>query len=178
VDAKSALRARMRLVLTDIDDRLMRSVALWARLAELADYRQANTVMAFAATTGEPDTEPLHARLAADGKRLALPRIEHDRIVPATALGAELRVGTFGMREPDGPAVPVAELDLVVVPGMAFTAGGLRLGHGGGHYDRFLATVAAHTPPPPTIGVCFAEQLCDELPAEPHDVRVDRVLTA
>jgi 5-formyltetrahydrofolate cyclo-ligase len=67
-----------------------------------------------------------------------------------------------------------ASVDVVVVPGVAFTPAGDRLGQGGGWYDRFLCRLAPATL---TIGVCFAEQLVDELPCESHDVRVGRVVT-
>ena len=62
--------------------------------------------------------------------------------------------------------VDPAELDVVVVPGLAFTLDGRRLGQGGGHYDRFLPRLR---PDCVTIGACFAEQLVDDLPREPHD---------
>ena len=64
------------------------------------------------------------------------------------------------------------ELDVVVVPGLAFTADGRRLGQGGGHYDRFLPRLR---PDCITIGTCFAEQLVADLPTTDDDVRVDHV---
>ena len=64
--------------------------------------------------------------------------------------------------------------DVVVVPGLAFAPDGQRLGQGGGWYDRFLIGVRDDCE---TIGVCFREQLVDELPTAPHDVAVDRVVT-
>ncbi len=67
-----------------------------------------------------------------------------------------------------------ALLDVVVVPGLAFTPDGHRLGQGGGHFDRFLPRLAARCL---RLGVCFREQLVDELPVEPHDVVVDHVVT-
>jgi len=79
----------------------------------------------------------------------------------------------FGVLEPTGPAVDVAEIDLVIVPGLAFTAAGDRLGYGQGYYDRFLPTVSAAT-----VGVCFADQLVDEMPVTATDVRVDTVISA
>jgi 5-formyltetrahydrofolate cyclo-ligase len=79
----------------------------------------------------------------------------------------------FGVREPQGPAVDESLIDLVVVPGLAFTPAGARLGYGGGFYDRFLPLVSA-----PHVGVCFAEQVLDDLPVEPHDIRVQHVVSA
>jgi 5-formyltetrahydrofolate cyclo-ligase len=167
MDDKPTLRRRMRLLRDLIDDGLLRSVQLWSDLATLDEYAAAATVMAYVAITGEPDTDALFARLAADGKVLALPRAVGTMLEPAL-LGDGLVAGPHGVAEPSGASVAV---DLVVVPGLAFTPDGWRLGRGGGHYDRFLATCAV-----PAIGVCFAEQLVDALPVEPHDVRLSRVL--
>lgn len=169
---KATLRRRMRQVCDLIDDRTLRSVQLWAALAELPQYHSASRVMAFASMDAEPDTDGLHARLARDGKTLLLPRIVGDHLEVADA-AVGLRRGVWGIREPIGPTADPTSIDLVVVPGVAFTATGGRLGHGKAYYDRFLPTTHAYT-----VGVCFAEQLVDELPLEPHDVMLHRVLTA
>ena len=172
MDDKETLRKRMRLVRDLVDDRLLRSVQLWGDVATTPEYAEASTVMAFVGTSGEPDTEGLFARMRADGKTLLLPRIVDDLITP-TLLGGGLVPGAFGVPEPTGESCAASALDLVIVPGLAFTTEGGRLGRGGGHYDRFLAHCAA-----PSIGVCFAEQLVDELPLEPHDIRVGRIVSA
>lgn len=172
MDPKPVIRRRMRMVCDSIDDVVMRSVVLWGRLAALDAYAAAKVVLAYSARPGEPDTDGLLGRVAADGKQLVLPRLEGTGIVPA-CLGGGLMVGAHGILEPTGEPVDPADIDLVVVPGLAFTVDGGRLGRGGGHYDRFLAGL-----PVATVGVCFAEQLVDELPLDPHDVRVDVVLAA
>ncbi|MFT3852809.1 MAG: 5-formyltetrahydrofolate cyclo-ligase [Ilumatobacteraceae bacterium] len=169
---KRAIRRRMLLLRDLIDDRLLRSVQLWADVAALDEYRRAATVMAFCGIAGEPDTDPLFARLAADGKALVLPRAAGAGLEAALPGDALVR-GPHGVREPTGATVDADAVDLVLVPGVAFTTDGCRLGRGGGHYDRFLAGCTA-----PKIGVCFAEQLVDALPVEPHDVRVHRVVAA
>lgn len=167
----------MRLVCDLVDDRTMRSVDLWMRLAELSEYRAASTVMAFMGTARELDTDPLAARLAAEGRTLVLPRVVGDDLEAALP-GETWATGAFGIREPTGPVVDVAVIDLVVVPGVAFTAAGARLGHGKGYYDRFLSGLAGRGHRPAVVGVCFAEQLVDTLPLDPHDVVMDRVLWA
>ena len=172
MDDKRTIRRRMLLLRDLIDDRLLRSVQLWGDVAALDEYRRAATVMAFCAIAGEPDTDPLFARLAADGKVLVLPRAAGDGLEAALP-GDGLVRGPHGVGEPTGATVHADVVDLVLVPGVAFTPEGVRLGRGGGHYDRFLAACAA-----PKIGVCFAEQLVDRLPVEPHDVRVQRVVVA
>ena len=162
----------MRLVREMVDDRLLRSVQLWAAVAALPEYAAASTVMAFKGFGTEPDTDPLFARVAAEGKRLLLPRIENRAIVVCDADGPMAR-SRIGVEEPQGPALPFDVVDFVIVPGLAFTPDGYRLGYGGGFYDRFLAEVAA-----PNAGVCFAEQIVPELPVEAHDVAVQRVISA
>jgi len=162
----------MRMVRDMVDDHLLRSVQLWAQVAQRPEYASAQTVMAFVGTNGEPDTDGLFARLERDGKRLVLPRVEGERIVPCL-VGDGLRPGAFSVPEPAGEVCPADEIDLVLVPGLAFTAEGVRLGQGGGYYDRFLAALAC-----PTIGVCFTEQVVDELPREPHDVAVGALVNA
>lgn len=169
---KATLRRRMRQVCELVDDRTLRSVQLWARLAELAEYRSAHTVMAFASMPSEPDTDGLFARLARDGKVLVLPRIVGDAL-EAALVGEGTAPATWGIREPLGAAVDPSTIDLVVVPGVAFTLAGGRLGHGKAYYDRFLPLTTAHT-----VGACFSEQLVDDLPLEPHDVVLHRVLAA
>ncbi|TPW15326.1 MAG: 5,10-methenyltetrahydrofolate synthetase [Acidimicrobiaceae bacterium] len=169
---KVALRGRMRQVCETVDDRLIRSVQLWVLLADLPEYAAARTVMAFASMPAEPDTDGLFARLHHDGKKLVLPRLEGGEIVPAPVING-FTIGQWGIREPDGDRVDPATVDLVVVPGVAFTLAGDRLGHGKGYYDRFLAGSNA-----PTVGACFTEQIVDELPVEPHDVRLQHVIHA
>ncbi len=172
MDDKATIRKRMRMVREMVDDHLLRSVQLWAAVAELAEYREATSVMAFKGFGSEPDTDPLFARLAAEGKRLLLPRIEDGEIVVCDGDGPMIR-SRFGVDEPQGSAVPLDEVGFVIVPGLAFTPDGRRLGYGGGFYDRFLPRVAA-----PNAGVCFAEQIVTDLPVEAHDVRVELVVSA
>ncbi|MFZ4719950.1 MAG: 5-formyltetrahydrofolate cyclo-ligase [Ilumatobacteraceae bacterium] len=172
MDDKAAIRSRMRMVREMVDDRLMRSVDLWAKVAALPEYQAASTVMAFKGFKSEPDTDPLFARLTAEGKRLLLPRIEDGQIVVCDADGPMTR-SRIGVEEPQGPALPYDLVEFVIVPGLAFTPDGYRLGYGGGFYDRFLPQVTV-----PNAGVCFAEQVVPELPVEPHDIRVHRVVSA
>lgn len=110
------------------------------------------------------------------------------RAVPAVRAASTVMLFTPLLGEPDVTAVVPAEravfpeqdpdpttLDVVVVPGLAFTRRGDRLGQGGGWYDRFLPRLR---PDAVTIGVGFREQLVDELPVEPHDIALDRIITA
>ncbi len=88
-----------------------------------------------------------------------------------------LRAGPWNLLEPDPqhcPVVPASEIDLFLIPGLAFTRAGGRLGRGAGFYDRFLSSVHPGTV---KLGVCFHAQLVSAMPLEIHDHEVDRVIT-
>jgi 5-formyltetrahydrofolate cyclo-ligase len=93
---------------------------------------------------------------------------------------SELQTGSHGisqrLREPvAGEEVPLSHIDCLIVPGLAFTKAGARLGRGGGYYDRVLASIDSNTV---TVGVCFEFQVLEALPVESHDLSVQRVLWA
>ena len=146
VGEKSSLRASHRALRRSLPARDERSEELWRHLIELPAAAAAETVLAFTSLPGEPETRSLLVWCAATGRLAAVPEADV---------------------EPDWP-------DVVVVPGLAFTAAGDRLGQGGGWYDRFLSEVR---PDCTSIGVCFAEQIVDTLPVEAHDVVMDHVVT-
>ena len=127
----------------------------------------------FAPTPTEPDLDLLWDLDLPASHLVSYPRCEGGTLSfrPVSAL-SELVPGRFGIREPvAGPAL--AQLDLIVVPGLAFTAEGSRLGRGAGFYDRFLSTIPATTV---KIGVCFEFQRVSEIPQESHDVKMDAVV--
>ncbi len=138
-------------------------------------WNQARSVMVFAALKYEADLLPL---LSATGDRcLSFPALENDRIVPRLVRSVDdLILAPNGIREPSPlcPSVPADELDLILIPGLGFAPDGTRMGRGRGHYDRFLAGVNGRTI---RCGVCFQAQLRSALPSEPHDVRMDFLLT-
>lgn len=146
------------------------------RLVEcLAAFDRARTVALFCALRDEPDTLPVLARWAKT-KRLALPRVEGERMRFYFCDPAMLCPGAFGIAEPGPEALLCApsQIDLVVVPGVAFTRSGGRMGRGRGYYDRYLSQPELRAV---KVGVCFAHQIVDTLPAEPHDVAMDRVIS-
>jgi 5-formyltetrahydrofolate cyclo-ligase len=177
---KRAKRALRRTVLAERDavpqdDRSARSRAIADRFFGLPETAGAETVLAFWSFGSEVETAPLISRLRSEGKTVALPRIEGGDVVPVVAApGAPMRETSFGAMEPEGPALDVAELDLVVVPGVAFDRWCGRVGYGGGYYDRFLERrregVAA-------IAFAFALQIVDRVPSGAIDRRVDGVVT-
>ena len=119
--------------------------------------------------------------LVARGTRLALPRVNREtRRLDVHVVGdvaEDTAPGTWGIREPIPARCPLADprlIDVVLAPGVAFTAQGARLGYGGGFYDRLLGP---WQPRPLVIAACYGIQLLDMVPEEASDVRVDVVVT-
>ena len=175
METKQQLRRRMRALRAAIPDRAARAEAIAVAVLEQCTRLGAATVMAFVGVGNEPDTGPMINGLASAGRRVLLPRVVGDEIVavehdPARAL----TIGAFGIPSPSGDPVDPKEIDVVLVPGLAFTREGRRLGQGGGFYDRLLPHLRADCV---TVGICFAEQIVDDLATEPHDRIVDLVVT-
>jgi 5-formyltetrahydrofolate cyclo-ligase len=178
-ERKRALRselvaARARL---STDDRAVRSAAVAARVEELPGFLQARVVALYAPLGAEVDPSSLALRAAARGVKLAYPRAVAGsrRLAFALAAPGGLVPGPLGALEPppSAPEVPLASIDAVVVPCVAFTAEGLRLGRGGGYYDATLPAL----PLALRVGVGFEPQLVAELPREAHDALLDAVVT-
>jgi 5-formyltetrahydrofolate cyclo-ligase len=129
----------------------------------------------FAPRRTEPDLDLLWGLGLLEDHLVSYPRCEGDALSfrPILAL-SELIPGRFGIREPV-PGQSLEQLDVIVVPGLAFTAQGGRLGRGAGYYDRFLSTIPGTTV---KIGVCFEFQRLPEIPDESHDVKMDAVVSA
>ena len=149
----------------------------------LPAVRRAGEVLAYHAFGSEPETLPFLRALLAGDKGLLLPRI--DRAARALTLhrvrdlDADLTPGPWGIREPDPrrcPPVRPGDVDLVLVPGVAFDAGGGRLGYGGGYYDRLLGTCADATPPACAGSIVSAIDQVNQLKAQQGDATYAGVL--
>lgn len=172
--SKAALRqaVRDRVAHLSTADRAARSAQVVAWLRPLV---VSGTVLAFMPLPDEVDILPLLVGLAASG-RLVLPRVVDGGIVLHRVANLDaLRVGPMRLREPAPTAVEELpeDIDVALIPGLAFTRDGGRLGRGKGMYDRLLPRLR---PEVPRIGIAFAEQIVDELPLEPHDIRLSAVV--
>lgn len=175
---KAALRARARRALGEAapGQTVLWGSGMAARLTCTRLWRQAQRVFCFVSTAREPDTRPLLELALARGKTLCVPRTGPDgfmEAVPVTDL-AQLAPARFGLLEPAPglPALAPERLDLVIAPCLMATPDGLRLGQGGGYYDRFLPRCRC-----PVVLLCPAALVQSSLPAEAHDRRADHVLT-
>jgi len=171
---KQALRDRFRRVREQLSAEEVRaaSVAVCRRLAGWEVAQRARIVLTYLAFRNEIDLSALVKHLP--GVRWALPRVDGPCLVLHPYDRGRLIRHRFGMLEPaaDLPVIPASEIDVVLVPGVAFDRHGARLGFGGGYYDRFLPTT-------PALRVGIAHDLClaDELPCTERDQRVDWVIT-
>lgn len=142
----------------------------------LALLRGVHCVALYCALPDEPSTEGALRDWAAAGKRVVVPRVEGDRMRFYDYDPAGMVPGAFGIAEP-GPGARLcspSEIELVVVPGTAFTRPGARMGRGRGYYDRYLSQEGFRAV---KAGVCYRHQLVETLPVEPHDIFMDHVYT-
>ena len=165
---KQILRVKMREAVRIFAPKASASEQIRHHLRNSAIWKAARVVFGFMALPGEPDW--LGEDPPAD-KLLAFPRISESGALLFFS-GSVFEAGALGVSEPvDGTAAPPP--DLVVVPGLAFDLAGARLGRGKGYYDRWLQA----NPAVRTLGVCFKCQMLERIPAEPHDVCVNAILT-
>ena len=174
---KADLRREMRIRLKTLgDSRAQKSRVIAAAIATHPAFLAAGTVALFAPLPSEPDIELLWEK---SGHRFCYPRVVGSELeFVAVRHVEELAPAAWNpnVREPAASPqlIAPAEIALILVPGLAFTRDGRRLGRGGGYYDRLLAL---HRPHAIALGVCFDLQLVPDIPCEPHDQRVDAVLT-
>ena len=184
---KSALRRRI-LADRDAQDPALRAAAsasIVEHLLRLPPVFTARTLCAYVGLDTEIDTAPLLAAVLGQGRRLLLPRVidveSHTRrhlvLHQVGDVARDTRPGRWGIREPDPahcPAIDPLEVDLVLLPGVAFDRRGGRLGHGAGFYDRLLAGLRTDCL---RVAAAFSLQVVPEVPLEPHDQRFQRLVT-
>lgn len=141
-------------------------------------YRRAQVIMAYASTPDELQLNELFAACLAEGKTLAIPLIVGKGVMQAVKVPSldALEVGEFNIltvKRELRKIIDPAQIDCVIVPGLAFDVSGGRLGMGGGYYDRFLPLAVNAV----KIALAYDFQLVDSLPLESHDSKVDFVLT-
>jgi 5-formyltetrahydrofolate cyclo-ligase len=173
---KQALRERIKAEVAGIPstERPTFGAAVAARIRTSEAWTLSSRILIFSPMSDEPAI----AELLTSRPGICLPRYlaDHDSYEAAIISDPEkdLRPGKFGIPEPttNCNSLPLNQLDLVLVPGVAFAPCGARLGRGRGFYDRILKSVNGLK-----IGVAFDEQIVDAIPSESHDVRVDGIIT-
>lgn len=168
-ESKAEFRCRIRRQQPEVD-----GVMICQRLLEHPWFHQAKNILGYSAIPPEIDLSPVLKAALFMGKNLLLPRCEMDGAMTARIVGdlSELQIGSYGILEPKPEAeiFPLEEINLILVPGLAFDEKGRRIGRGKGYYDRFLKGCRGKT-----IGICRC--LVSEVPVEEHDKTMDAVLT-
>lgn len=158
--------------------RLSAAAAVAQRVSELPELADLRGVLAYHAMAEELDAMPVAELFRARGSRIALPRIDDPGVLDLHEFddACELVPGPFGILEPavSTPRFDIADIDLVIVPGLVFDEHGGRIGYGGGYYDRLLPRLH---PGCWRLGVAFDEQVVPRVPTETHDERIDILVT-
>ena len=166
-EAKSAVKG------LSAEEKKTKSALIFSRILSLDVIKRAESVALYASLPDEVESFEAVEALSLQ-KRVFLPRVEGDDMEFYPYVAGTLSRGAFGISEPqEGIAVSPAEIDVMVVPGVSFTVSGKRLGRGKGYYDKYLSRAGFRAV---KIGVCYAEQIADDIPSEPHDIMMDSVV--
>lgn len=165
-----------------LPDRQERSLRIWERIFRIPEFHQAQTIACYVALPEEVQTEIGLRRILEEGKRLVVPYCRGSDLELCRIFSLdEISPGHWGIGEPkeelrQDPArkVVAEEVDLFLVPGVAFDRQGGRLGFGKGYFDRLLRRARQSAC---RVGICFACQLFDKLPQLPHDIRMNILVT-
>jgi len=153
------------------------------RLLQLPEYRDAETVLGYMNFGSEFASDLFSARVLAEGRRLALPKVNrhtnHLDLYWVEDFENQLAPGLWGIREPVVERCErlgtLNEVEFALLPGVAFTRKGARLGYGGGFYDKLLADDGGRRPA--LVAAAFALQIVEQLPQEATDIKVELIVT-
>lgn len=172
---KKEIRKSVRSAIAAIsqDAKAQKSTMLALAIMLHPAVRAARAVALFSPLPDEPQISEI-IELIARERAVLLPRVEGDVMRFYHFSPEVMSRGAYGIMEPmDGDPFSPCEIDVMVVPGVAFTTDGKRMGRGKGFYDKYMSQEGfrAHK-----IGVCYAEQMLPSLPCEPHDISMDEVI--
>lgn len=160
--------------------RAIKDREIMERLVTYRPYTEAGTVMLFASFRTEVNTFPIIKRALQEGKKVALPRVNRSqKVLDLYYIESleQLERGCMGIQEPVVAPERIAmaeDMEVIVLPGVAFDEHGGRIGYGGGYYDRLLDSLQNV---PLLVAIAYEEQIVDEIPLEPHDKRVQVIIT-
>lgn len=157
------------------EERSRQSAQIARQILAYPAYQSCGTLFSYVPFRQEVDTWPIMRAALAEGKAVAVPRVEGRTMTFYRIRGVEdLIPGSFGISEPNQACKPLipGPGDVMLLPGAAFDREGHRIGYGGGYYDRYLE----QHPVPVKLGICFDFQLVDTIPAENFDQAADAVI--
>ena len=172
-------KARLRKQLLDARDGLsldfikITSKEIQDNLRKIESYRYAKTIGAYYSIGSEVRTQDILQEILNAGKELALPKVvKNDLVFKKITSFSELEPGNFSVMEPKDKCESVKDLDVIIVPAIALTRDGFRLGYGFGYYDKFL-----HGKKLNTIALSYAKQIIKSFPRDDHDIKMNCIVT-
>lgn len=184
INSKKDFRERILKLLRSQQEekRIDKSLVIRDKLLELSEFKGAITILFYAAFDGEVITFEMMKESQKLGKNIGLPKIDkiNRKIIPTLIdhVDKDLEEGPYGIQQPahsTNRMLNLDEIDMIIVPGVAFDKNNNRLGRGQGYYDRLLGNLPKTIP---TVGLAFDFQIVDTLPQqEEHDIPVSQVLT-
>ncbi len=170
---KTDLRKLLKNCPIDEAQKALEQTYLLETLWDFLKSHKPNCVGLYAAIEHEVDLTSIFEKCQKHHILVAYPRITDDQITfHHTSSKNELISGYGGIHEPSQSA-PLVNPDFLIVPGLAFTLNGKRLGRGRGHYDKYLNKYH-----PYTVSLAFSWQVLDNLPTEPHDIKIDHIISS
>ncbi len=169
---KSEARKVYKALRAAIKDKPLKSKAIHHALVNLDYFQHAENIAAYASFGSEVDTwELLKTQL--HNKHIALPKVQGRSMEFYQINNLEnMLQSSYGIWEPDISMNPLRKFDIVLLPGLAFDVYGHRMGYGGGYYDKYFSDKDCLL-----IGLCFEEQIQEQIPHEPHDIKMNMIIT-
>ncbi len=175
---KKELRKRIKALKNELtaENKQRQAEIVYKKLEASDEFRKANTILMYWAMSDEMPTKSFINKWFAD-KEIYLPVVDGDdlRIVKYEGEDKMVPGAKYGIPEPAGPEISdESQIELVIVPGVAFDADNNRMGRGAGYYDRILNRI----PKAKKLALAFDFQMVDKVPTEPHDIKMDQVIHA
>ncbi len=168
------------------EERYQKSMLITRKLFDLEEFHKLSSILFYVAARSEVQTEDMIKQAIKQGKRVLVPITDTENkrlfISELHDFDIELAKGAYGIMEPMEiyqRFVSLSEVEMIIVPGVAFDRQGYRIGYGGGYYDRMLESIPQKHKDTKVclVGVCFECQLIDAIPIESHDMAVEIIIT-
>ena len=169
---KKELRKEIIYLRDNLEDRYNKSMIIKNKIMNLDIYKNSKVIALYSSMKSEVDTKELIKESLELGKKVLLPRILNKNKMIFIEINNDTNYerNTFGVLEPIG--IEEKNIDLMIIPGVAFDKDNNRLGYGRGYYDKYLKDKNIYK-----IGICFHEQLVDNIEVEEHDIKMDLIIT-
>lgn len=171
-EIRSELKAKRRALTAEDQSEMSRAIT--DNFLSLSNYKNVDTVMVYMSAFKEPSTGGIIETLKRDSKNIIVPISNTDDFTITPSYFSEtLKSGAYGIPEPQNIAkADIKDIDIALIPGIAFDTSGARIGFGKGYYDRFLSEFKGIK-----IGICYDFQVLSDIPSSDHDIKMDMIIT-